>query len=447
VRFGTDGVRGLANAELTPELALALGRAAAHVLGAGAGPGRAFVVGRDTRRSGPLLESAFVAGLASAGADPLLLGVAPTPAVAWVSADADVPGAVVSASHNPFPDNGIKLFAAGGRKLAPELEAAVEGELAALLAGGDDPSTRPSGADVGWPVALTDHVDAWAAAVAGTVHGRLDGMRIVIDCANGAASVVGPDILESLGAEVHALHARPDGTNINAGCGATHTGDLRRAVVDLGADLGLALDGDADRCIAVDAAGDEVDGDRILAVLAVDRLERRALPGSTVVVTVMTNLGFRIAMAERGIHVVDTAVGDRHVLDALEAGGWALGGEQSGHVIQRDLATTGDGMLTGVQLCDVVVRTGRPLAELAAVVTPLPQVLRNVRLPRRGIDVVALVADDVAAAQRRLGEHGRVLLRPSGTEPVVRVMVEAASDAEAAAVADGLVAAVEHAVR
>ena len=439
LRFGTDGVRGVANAELTPELALALGRAAAHVLG----PAPAFVVGRDTRRSGPMLEAAFVAGLASAGVDPLLLGVAPTPAVAWVSADADIPGAVISASHNPFADNGIKLFAAGGRKLPDELERASEGELAA--AGGDD--ARPIGAEVGSPQSLPDHVDAWAAAVAATLGGRrLDGMRVVLDCANGAAAAIGPEILDGLGAEVHALHARPDGININAGCGATHTGDLRRAVVDLRADVGIALDGDADRCIAVDGDGREVDGDQILAILAVDRADRRALPSNTVVVTVMSNLGFRNAMAERGIHVVDTAVGDRNVLDALEAGGWALGGEQSGHVIQRDLATTGDGVLTGVHLCDVVARTGRPLADLADVMSALPQVLRNVRVPK-GADVAALVADDVAAAQRRLGAAGRVLLRPSGTEPVVRVMVEAATEAEAAEVADALAAAVAAAVR
>jgi phosphoglucosamine mutase len=441
VRFGTDGVRGVANAELTAELALALGRAAAHVLG----PTRSFVVGRDTRRSGPMLEAAFAAGLASAGVDPLLLGVAPTPAVAWVCADAGIPGAVVSASHNPFPDNGIKLFAAGGRKLPDAVEDAVEGELAASPG---DPSDRPTGAAVGITQPIVDHVDAWAAAVAGTLAGRrLDGLRIVLDCANGAASHVAPGVFEALGAEVHVLHARPDGTNVNDGCGATDTGDVRRAVVDLGADLGLALDGDADRCIAVDATGQEVDGDQILAVLALDRHQRSALPGATVVVTVMSNLGLRRALAGAGIHVVDTAVGDRYVLDALESGGWALGGEQSGHIIQRDFATTGDGVLTGVHLCDVVSRTGRPLADLAAVMTRLPQVLRNVRLPRRGLDVAALVADEVAAAERRLGEGGRVVLRPSGTEPVVRVMVEAGTAEEAAAVADGLVAAVEAAVR
>jgi phosphoglucosamine mutase len=324
------------------------------------------------------------------------------------------------------------------------VEAAIEAELHAA----EDPATRPSGAGVGTLQPIPDHVDAWAAAVVGSLRGsRLDGLRVVVDCANGAAAAVGPDVLESLGAEVHALHARPDGLNINAGCGATDTADLRRAVVDLRAHVGLALDGDADRCIAVDAEGRVVDGDRILAVLAVDRQERRALAGSTVVVTVMSNLGFRRAMADRGIHVVDTAVGDRYVLDALEAGGWALGGEQSGHVIQRDLATTGDGILTGAHLCDVVARTGRSLADLAAIVTTVPQVLRNVRLPRRGLDVEALVADDVAAAQRRLGDGGRILLRPSGTEPVVRVMVEAPTEDEAASVAAELVAAVEAAVR
>lgn len=440
LRFGTDGVRGVANTELTPELALALGRAAAHVLG----PAPAFVVGRDTRRSGQMLEAAFAAGLASAGVDALLLGVAPTPAVAWVCADAGLPGAVISASHNPFPDNGIKLFAAGGRKLPDAVEAAVEGELAA---GPGDPAGRPVGEGVGTTAALAEHVEAWAAAVAATLEGRrLDGLRVVLDCANGAASDVAPGVFEDLGAEVHLLHARPDGTNINQRCGATDTADLRRAVRDLGADIGIALDGDADRCIAVDAAGQEVDGDQAIAVLALDRKARGLLPGDAVVVTVMSNLGLRLAMAEAGIQVVETPVGDRHVLDAIEAGGYALGGEQSGHVIQRDLATTGDGVLTGVHLCDVVVRTGRPLAELAAVVTKLPQVLRNVRLPRRGLDVAALVADDVAAAERRLGSTGRVLLRPSGTEPVVRIMVEAASAEEATAVADGLAGAVERAV-
>jgi phosphoglucosamine mutase len=433
VRFGTDGIRGVAGQEITTDLARAVGRAAAQVFGA-----EALVVGRDTRESGPALEDALVDGVTGAGVDALLLGVAPTPAVAWVSADHDIPGAVISASHNPYTDNGIKLFAPGGRKLPDELQAAVEDLLGR-------PATAATG-PAGRAQAIPDHVDAWAATVARTVDGRLDGLRVVVDCANGAAAHIAPDVFESLGAEVHALHARPDGRNINAGCGATDMSDLRRAVVDLRADIGLALDGDADRCLAVDAVGNDVDGDRILAVLAVDRLARKALPGNTVVVTVMSNLGFRRAMTERGIHVVDTAVGDRYVLDALEAGGWALGGEQSGHVIQRDLATTGDGVLTGAHVCDVVARSGQPLAELAGIVTSVPQVLRNVRLPRKGVDVEALVADDVTAAQRRLGDGGRVLLRPSGTEPVVRVMVEAPTVEEATTVAADLVAAVEAAV-
>jgi phosphoglucosamine mutase len=436
--FGTDGVRGVANRELTPELALALGRATALVLG----PAPAVAVGRDTRRSGPLLEAAFVAGLGSAGIDALLLGVAPTPAVAWVAAQAEIPGAVISASHNPFADNGIKLFAAGGRKLTDEVEAAVE---AALADGGGD---RPTGADVGVPSAGADRVDEWAAAVVATLDGRrLDGLRVVVDCANGAASAVAAPLLSRAGADVVVINHEPDGANINDGCGATHPAGLQQAVVQHGADLGLALDGDADRCLAVDGRGDLVDGDQILAVLALDRRSRGLLAGDTVVVTVMTNLGFRQAMAAEGVHVVDTSVGDRYVLDAMEAGGFTLGGEQSGHVIQRDLATTGDGLLTGLALCDAVRRHDRPLADLAAVMKRLPQVLRNVRLPSRPADLLERVAPQVAEAERRLGDAGRVLLRPSGTEPVVRVMVEAPTEDEAATVAEVLAGAVEAAAR
>jgi phosphoglucosamine mutase len=432
--FGTDGVRGVANTELTPELALALGRAAARVLG----PASSVVVGRDTRRSGPLLESAFVAGLASAGVDALLLGVVPTPAVAWVSAVEEIPGAVVSASHNPFGDNGIKLFAPGGRKLTDEVEADIEEALT------DGAGPRPTGAAVGSPVAGEARVGAWIDAVGATLGGRhLDGLRVVVDCANGAASFVAGPLLGALGADVVTVNDRPDGTNINHECGATHPAGLAAAVVEHGAALGLALDGDADRCIAVDAAGQVVDGDQILAVLALDRRHRGVLPADTVVVTVMTNLGFRQAMAVEGINVVDTAVGDRYVLEAMEDGGFALGGEQSGHVIQRDLATTGDGLMTGAHLADVMVRSGRPLSDLAAVMTRLPQVLRNVRLANRSADVLDRVAAEVAAAEAELGDHGRVLLRPSGTEPLVRVMVEAATEEHAAEVAARLASAVE----
>jgi phosphoglucosamine mutase len=448
LRFGTDGVRGVANVDLTPELALALGRAAVRVLG-----GDRYAVGRDTRRSGPLLEAALAAGLASEGADVTVLGVVPTPEVAWWSAIEDAPAAMVSASHNPFADNGIKLFSAGGRKLPDDVERRLEAELQRLLGAvvsGDAAAPSgpvPTGANVGRivPAAGDDGPHrGYAAAVAASIDGRrLDGLTAVVDCANGSASVVAPAVLRDLGVEVHVLHDRPDGTNINDGCGSTHTDGLARAVVARGADLGVAFDGDADRVLMVDAAGELVDGDQLIALCAVDRHERGTLPGDAVVVTVMTNLGFRLAMEAHGIAVVETAVGDRYVLEALEARGLALGGEQSGHVIFRDLATTGDGLLTAVQALDVVVRTGRPLAELAGVMSRLPQVLRNVRVARRDPAVVERLAADIAAVEGRLGELGRVLVRPSGTEPLVRVMAEAPTEAEAEAAVADLVRAVE----
>ena len=449
LKFGTDGVRGVANVDLTPELALALGRAAVRVLG-----GDRYAVGRDTRRSGPLLESALAAGLASEGADVTVLGVVPTPEVAWWSATEDAPAAMVSASHNPFADNGIKLFSAGGRKLPDDVERRLEAELQRLLgavvsgdAAAPPPGPVPTGAEVGRivPAAGDDGPHrGYAAAVAASIDGRrLDGLTAVVDCANGSASVVAPTVLRDLGVEVHVLHDRPDGTNINDGCGSTHTDGLARAVVERGADLGVAFDGDADRVLMVDAAGELVDGDQLIALCAVDRHERGTLPGDAVVVTVMTNLGFRLAMEAHGIAVVETAVGDRYVLEALEARGLALGGEQSGHLIFRDLATTGDGLLTAVQALDVVVRSGRPLAELAGVMSRLPQVLRNVRVARRDPAVVEHLAADIAAVEGRLGELGRVLVRPSGTEPLVRVMAEAPTEAEAEAAVAELVRAVE----
>jgi phosphoglucosamine mutase len=433
MQFGTDGVRGVANAELTPEIALALGRAAARVLG-----GDRFAVGRDTRRSGPLLEAALCAGLASEGADVAMLGVAPTPEVAWWSATEGAPAAVVSASHNPFPDNGIKLFAAGGRKLDDDTEARVEAELLGVLARGDGP--RPTGESVGRLVPADAHV-GYGAAVAASLEGRrLDGLSAVVDCAHGASSVVAPGVLAGLGMAVHVIHADPDGANINDGCGSNHPEALARQVVTRGADLGIAFDGDADRVQLVDAAGALVDGDQIIALCAIDRHERGVLAGDAVVVTVMTNLGFREAMEKRGIAVVDTAVGDRYVLEALEARGLALGGEQSGHVIFRDLATTGDGLLTAVQTLDVVARSGRTLADLAAgAMTRLPQVLRNVRVAERDPAIVERLAPAIAAVAARLGPHGRVLVRPSGTEPLVRVMAEAPTEAEAAAAVEELV--------
>jgi len=441
LRFGTDGVRGVANVELTPELVLALGRAAARVLGPGP-----FLVGRDTRRSGPLLESALIAGLTAEGSTVGRLGVLPTPGLSWLAAVEDVPAAMISASHNPFADNGVKFFRAGGRKLADDDERRLEAELDRLL---HDPAAvgAPEGAAVGDVVDRPDGEGRYVDALVASIDGRrLDGLSVVVDCAHGAASTVGPEVLRRLGARVEVIGASPDGRNINQDAGSTHPAALQRAVVVSGADAGLALDGDADRVVAVDAAGEVVDGDRLMAVCALDLAARGRLRERTVVVTVMTNLGFRLAMAEAGITVVETPVGDRHILAAIEEGGWSLGGEQSGHVIFRDLAATGDGVLTGVQVLDVVVRSGRTLADLAgSAMTRFPQILRNVTVRGGGTDVARAVAGEVAEAEAELGASGRVLIRPSGTEPLVRVMVEAPSAEQADAVAERLVRAVERA--
>ncbi|MBW3644140.1 MAG: phosphoglucosamine mutase [Actinobacteria bacterium] len=438
LRFGTDGVRGR-DTELTPEWVAALGRAAASALG-----GERFVIGRDTRRSGPMIESALAAGLAASGVDVERLGVVPTPAVAWLSATENVPGVVISASHNPYTDNGVKLFAPGGRKLAEEVELRLEGELERLRAGG--PASSAGGTAIG-TVTDRDVSAAYTQALVGLLEGRrLDGLSIVLDPANGAASAVGPEVLRRLGADVRVIHAEPDGLNINAGCGSTAPGELCRTVVATGADLGLALDGDADRVHAVDHRGELVDGDQLLAMFALDLRRRDHLRDATVVVTVMTNLGFRRAMAEHGVTTVETPVGDRHVLAALERGQWSLGGEQSGHIIFRDLATTGDGVLSGVLLADLVRRAGRPLAELAAAaMTRLPQVLRGVAVERRPEVLPEAVAAEVATVEAELGGSGRVLVRPSGTEPMVRIMVEAPTPAQAEDAAERLVAAVERA--
>jgi len=444
LRFGTDGIRGVANTELTPELVLALGRAAARVLGGGR-----FVVGRDTRLSGPLIQAALSAGLAAEGATVVDLGVAPTPAVAFVSAAEDCPGAVISASHNPFGDNGVKLFAAGGRKLDDDTEASLEAELDRLLAGHRD-GVAPAGAALGRAEpagrALADFEDH----LVGALEGRsLEGLRVVLDCANGAASLIAPRVLEALGAEVHALSVAPDGVNINDGCGSTFPAALQRAVVATGADAGLALDGDADRVLAVDHLGALVDGDQVLALCALDLRSRGKLRDDTVVATVMANLGFRRAMATAGVRVEETAVGDRYVLEALERGGWSLGGEQSGHVIFTELATTGDGILTGLLLLDLVARSPRALAELAAAVMErMPQVLRNVTVPAaRAGDVMTLISPAVRAAEAQLDDAGRVLVRLSGTEPLVRVMVEAATEERAEEMATRLATEVERVCR
>ena len=430
LRFGTDGVRGPA-AELTDELVAALGAAAAKVLGGASG----FVIGRDTRESGARIEAALAGGLVAGGALAQSLGVVPTPAVAWVCATRGVPGAVISASHNPWADNGIKFFAAGGRKLADDVEEELEAVLDALLAEG-----APATPIIEVPAAPAPGVTEWLDALVASLDGRrLDGVHVVVDCAHGALSAFAPDALRRLGARVDVLHDAPDGRNINASAGSTHPEALQRRVVEVGADAGLAFDGDADRVLAVDEAGQLVDGDHLLALFAVDLRDRGRLSGDQVVVTVMTNLGFMLAMAERGIEVVQTAVGDRYVLEALEATGGSLGGEQSGHIVLADLATTGDGLLAGAHLLDLLVRAGRPFSELAAeVMTQLPQVLVNVKVAERRADIAEAMAAEIEAEEAALGGRGRVLVRPSGTEPLVRVMVEAESQATARGVADRL---------
>jgi phosphoglucosamine mutase len=444
LRFGTDGVRGVANTELTPELVTALGRAAVRVL-----HGNRFLIGRDTRQSGPLLEAALAAGMASEGADVDLLGMVPTPAVAWLSAADDRPAAMISASHNPFPDNGIKLFAQGGRKLTDAVEQELERVVDALLANPAGTATRPSGAEVGRLVHRHDQLDRYVDAVVSMVEpARFAGLRVVLDCAHGAATEAAPAVFQALGADAEVIHVSPDGTNINDRCGSTHPGILAAAVAQRGAHAGLAFDGDADRVIAVAGDGGIVDGDRIIAICALDRHQRGALVGGAVAVTVMSNLGFRRAMSAAGIDVVETQVGDRYVLDALEERQLTLGGEQSGHVIFRDLATTGDGILTAVQLLDAVVRSGRSLTELAAAaMVTYPQVLLNVKVPDRDPGLIEAIAPDVAIVEAELGDEGRVLVRPSGTEPLVRVMVEAETEAVARTHADAIADSVRDASR
>ena len=434
--FGTDGVRGLANRELTADLAMGLGSAAVRVLTAsGNRSGRPLaVVGRDPRASGEFLEAALVAGLASAGANVAIVGVEPTPAVAFLTAHlgADL-GVMISASHNAMPDNGIKFFSRGGHKLADDLEDQIESVLAQTW-------DRPVGASVGRVRTESEASATYLEHLLSTVSTSLSGIRVVVDCANGAASRVAPEALRRAGADVIAIHASPDGLNINDGCGSTHMGDLIAAVREHQADVGIAHDGDADRCLAVDANGDVVDGDQILAILSLSMRERGVLASDTVVATVMSNLGFHIAMREAGITVEQAGVGDRYVLEAMRAGAFTLGGEQSGHVIMSDHATTGDGVLTALHLLERMAVTGSSLADLAGVMTRLPQVLINVS----GVDKSKMtssteLAEAVALAEAELGSSGRVLLRPSGTEPLVRVMVEAVSADQAQQVAERLV--------
>jgi phosphoglucosamine mutase len=434
--FGTDGVRGLANGTLTAELTVDLSVAAAHVLGeAGVFSGHrpVAVVGRDTRISGQFLEAAVVAGLASAGVDVLLLGVLPTPGVAYLTdvLGADL-GVMLSASHNPMPDNGIKFLSRGGVKLDDAIEIAIEERLR-------EPWDRPTGGGVGRVTTYDEAVDRYAAHLVSTLPRPLDGIRVVLDCAHGAASVAGPRALREAGADVVAVCAEPDGLNINDGCGSTHLEVLQKAVVEHGADVGFALDGDADRCLAVDHEGNVVDGDQILAVLALAMRDAGRLASDTVVATVMSNLGFVQAMRAAGVGVRQTKVGDRYVLEAMKAGHYSLGGEQSGHVIMSDHATTGDGILTALQVLGRMAEKSSSLAALAAVMDRLPQVLVNVPgVDKTRADDDAVLAAAVAEAEAELGDSGRVLLRPSGTEPLVRVMVEAATADHAQQVADRL---------
>ncbi len=427
--FGTDGVRGLANGDLTADLALELSQAAAVVLTQGhyadsrraQGKRPTAVVARDPRVSGQFLMAAVSAGLASSGIDVFDAGVIPTPATAFLIADMDADfGVMLSASHNPAPDNGIKIFARGGTKLPDVVEDRIEAAMSA-------PKLAPTGSGVGRIRRFADAEDRYVVHLLGTLPHRLDGVRIVLDCAHGAAAGVSPEVFVNAGAHVTVIGVDPDGLNINDGVGSTHMERLQETVLDRGADIGIAHDGDADRCLAVDANGNIIDGDQIMAVLAVGMADRGKLAQRTLVTTVMSNLGLKIAMREQGIDVVETRVGDRYVLEEMNEHKYSLGGEQSGHVIMSEFATTGDGILTGLHLASEMARTGRTIADLASVMTVYPQVMVNVR----GVDHHAVHTDDlVAEAIRRveleLGETGRVLLRPSGTEPLVRVMVEAA---------------------
>ncbi len=424
LRFGTDGVRAEALTVLTTDYVTSLTQAAAKVLGGGQ-----WLIGRDTRESGPALEAAAVAGLISAGVSPLLLGVVPTPALAWMSAQMEVPAIMITASHNPWQDNGVKIFAQGGLKLSDEVERSIEAMLHSEVA-----------VSSATPLIATEHDwrDGYVAHLAG-IDGPLDGLRVVLDCGNGATFAAAPAVFRALQADVVVIHDTPNGRNINDDCGATNTASLAQAVIEHEADLGLAFDGDGDRVIAVDHQGHAIDGDRMIALAALQLRDEDALHHDTVVVTVMSNLGFHKAMDAAGVHVLTTAVGDRYVLEALAAGGYSIGGEQSGHIIYRDLATTGDGLLAGLRLAQFVHESGRLLAELAdEVMTTYPQVLLNVKVRDRDPQVAEELADDIASADRALGGEGRVLVRASGTEPLIRVMVEARTQAAAQRVADEL---------
>ncbi|MBB3039648.1 phosphoglucosamine mutase [Hoyosella altamirensis] len=438
--FGTDGVRGLANAELTVELAVALAGAAAEVLTRASHDPRGrrhpvAVVGRDPRASGEMLEAAICAGLTAAGVNALRVGVLPTPAVAYLTSAYDAAlGVMISASHNPMPDNGIKIFGPGGQKL----DDATEDQIATIVSAGSS-SARPTGSAVGRITDAADALPRYLNHLNLAVPQSLAGLTVVVDCAHGAASEAAPVAYQAAGASVIPIHNSPDGLNINEGCGSTHLSVLQEAVTAHGADLGIAHDGDADRCLAVDSRGNAIDGDAIMAILALAMRDAGELAHKTLVATVMSNLGLHLAMKDAGIALRTTAVGDRYVLEELRAGGFSLGGEQSGHIVLPQFGTTGDGILTGLKLMARMTETGKSLHDLAAVMTVLPQVLVNVSVSDKAAvagDTAVLAA--IADAERQLGETGRVLLRASGTEQLVRVMVEAASAEQAQKLAEGL---------
>ena len=439
--FGTDGVRGLANRDLTVEIALQLAQSAAIVLGAqakSAGNKPKAVIGRDPRISGEFISAAVAAGLASSGVDVFDAGVLPTPATAFLTADLDADfGVMISASHNPAADNGIKFFARGGHKLPDSVEDKIE-------AGMNGPMLTPLGGEVGHIHRFADAEDRYLVHLLKSMNNRIDGIKVVLDCAHGAASALSPEVFTDAGAEVTVIGAEPDGVNINLGVGSTHLSSLQAKVLEIGADVGIAHDGDADRCLAVDHTGAIVDGDQIMAVLALSAKEHGSLARNTLVATVMSNLGLKVAMRDAGIEVIEAGVGDRYVLEQMRAGGYTLGGEQSGHIIFSKYATTGDGILTGLQLLAEMKRTGKSLRELTSVMKIFPQVLVNVP----GVDKTRVNADEpiqalVREAEAELAGTGRVLLRASGTEPLVRVMVEAADEGTAQSWANRIALLVE----
>ena len=441
--FGTDGVRGEANTELTPELAYHLGRAATLYFGEKSDVRPRILIGRDTRISGEMFEAALTAGICSAGGIALLAGVVPTPAVAYLAREHKMQaGIVISASHNPFHDNGIKFFGGDGYKLPDAVEDELE-TLVRRLQTNDD-AARPTGRDVGVVEYRDDLLNQYIDYVAGTCSERFDGMKIVLDCANGAAYEAMPKVLRRLGAEVKVIHALPNGVNINDGCGSTHLDSLRRTVMERHADLGIAHDGDADRCLCLDEKGELIDGDHILVACAAEMIRAGRLPHKTVVTTVMANIGFHKAIAALGGRVEVTAVGDRYVLESMRKNGYTIGGEQSGHIIFAEHATTGDGLITALQVLAALSRSGKKASELNAMMTTYPQLLVNVRVKtKHGWEDNEAIRAAIAEGERVLGGDGRVLVRPSGTEPLIRVMAEGSNQAQLEEVCGAIVEVVK----